>query len=127
MTYGTYTVAAPGPRTPPHSSPGAESSRISQTSGYRLADIYCDVTIDFSVDVVRTNVHPLAGIRQESGVLRGDHLLATRPFKRVPRALCAHAWIRLCRVESMDHYSIFEENRMSTITIGEWYDYWDGV
>ena len=44
-------------------------SRFSQTSGHRLADVYCDatvmksgVTIDFSVDVARTNVHPVAGI-----------------------------------------------------------------
>ena len=46
---------------------GSGESGISQTRGHRLADVICDVTvmksdvaINFSVDVVPTNVHPVA-------------------------------------------------------------------
>ena len=45
-----------------HCYPHRGGSRISQTRGHRPADVYCDVTIDFSVDVALQNVHPVAGI-----------------------------------------------------------------
>ena len=60
-------------------------SRISQTRGHRLANVYCgvtvmksDVTVCFSIAVVRRNVHPVTGILLdllESEVLETIYLL----------------------------------------------------
>ena len=58
-------------------------SRILQTRARTLADLYCDVTIDTSVDVTCTNSHPVAGLSLETIYLS----------KWGARAVCALAWI----------------------------------